>query len=190
MDKTFSKYKFGFYASCMVGVVLVITGFNSKDQFASNEEYKVKAVFLYNFARFVEWPADAFPQADSPFIIGVLGEDPFGPYLDETVRGEKVNERSLITIRYEKAGDIENCHILFISKSLTEKQEGILSAIKGKKILTVGDVSGFTKNGGMIRFLNEDNRIKILINLEAVKSEELVISSKLLRIAKIVESQN
>jgi hypothetical protein len=190
MEKRFSKYRSVWGATCVMATMLVITGFTRLDQSASNEEYKVKAVFLYNFARFVEWPADAFPEPGSPFVIGVVGDDPFGPYLDETVRGETVNERSLATTRFEKVSDIKNCHILFISKSLNENQEAILSAIKGKNILTVSDVSGFTKNGGMIRFVNEDNRIKILINLEAAKSEELVISSKLLRIAKIVESQN
>jgi hypothetical protein len=188
--KSVAKYRSAYHAICLMAIALVVAGFGVKDQSVSDDEYKVKAVFLYNFARFVEWPTGAFPEPESPFVIGVLGDDPFGPFLDETVRDEKVNERPLITNRYQKASDIGMCHILFVSKSVSEKHEDILLSIKGKNILTVSDVSGFTKNGGMIRFVNEDNKIKILINLEAAKSENLVISSKLLRIARIVESQN
>src|SRR5271169_1231341 len=82
-----------------------------------SREYQIKAVFLFNFAQFVEWPHEAFSNDESPLVIGVLGEDPFGPYLDETVRGEKVNKRPLVIRRFRKVEDIQECHVLIISRS-------------------------------------------------------------------------
>lgn len=172
----------------MIVMLTITTALVTEKKQVTTDEYKLKAVFLYNFARFVEWPADVFTEAQAPLVIGVLGNDPFGRFLDETVNGEKINDRPLLTNRFEKVSDIGTCHILFISKSVRENHETILSALKGKKILTVSDVNEFTKAGGMIRFVNEDNRIKLFINLDAAKAEDLTISSKLLRIAKIVES--
>src|SRR5947207_13490122 len=83
---------------------------------AQSKEYQIKAVFLFNFAQFVDWPTNAFPEVQTPLVIGVLGEDPFGSYLDETVRGEKVNNRPLVIQRYRRADEIKSCHILFISR--------------------------------------------------------------------------
>jgi hypothetical protein len=176
-----------FFVIQIVAIGSVMSAF--RDQPVS-DEYKIKAVFLYHFAQFVEWPEDALSSSQPVMVIGVLGEDPFGPYLDETVLGEKVNDRSLVINRFEKVSDIQTCHILFISKSTREKTEDILHSVKGKKILTVSDAAGFAKAGGMIRFVNEENKVKIRINLEAVKAEGLTVSSKLLRIAEIVKSQN
>jgi hypothetical protein len=170
-------------------LILTLTMSGFRDQ-STSDEYKVKAVFLFHFAQFVEWPASVFADAQSPIVIGVLGEDPFGNYLDETVFGEKVNDRPLVVNRYQRASDIQNCHILFVSKSVKEKQDEIIQTLKGKRILTVSDLSGFAKSGGMIRFVNEENKIKIRINLDAAKAEGLTISSKLLRIAEIVKPQN
>jgi hypothetical protein len=174
---------------CLLVIAWMIFAFNVQKQPLS-DEYKIKAVFLYNFAQFVEWPDKAFSSGEPGLVIGVLGDDPFGPYLDETVRGEKVNEKPLIINRYQKVSDIGTCHILFVSQSTKEKQEEIVSQLKGKTVLTVSDAPNFTRRGGMIRFVNEENKIKIRINLEAAKAEGLIISSKLLRIAEIVKSQN
>jgi hypothetical protein len=164
--------------------------FNFQKIEGPSEEYKIKAVFLYNFAQFVEWPERAFLASGPELVIGVLGDDPFGPYLDETVRGEKVANHPLTVNRYQKVSDIRTCHVLFISKSISEKYEDVFQAVKGKSILTVSDASGFAKKGGMIRFQSEDNKIKLKINLDAARAEDLVISSKLLRIAEIVKTTN
>jgi hypothetical protein len=149
-------------------------------------EYQLKAVFLFNFAQFVDWPPQAFPDAQSPLVIGVLGEDPFGAYLDETVRGEKVNSRPLVVQRYRRAEEIKTCHVLFVSRSEADRLGEILASLKGRTILTVGDTEGFAGHGGMIRFLTEKNKIRLRINLEAAKAANLTISSKLLRPAEIV----
>src|SRR5262245_36573345 len=100
--------------------VLLPGGVESPAETTPPPEYQLKAVFLFNFAQFVEWPSAAFPEAQTPLVIGILGEDPFGAYLDETVRGETVNNRSLIVRRYRRVEEIETCHILFISRSEAE----------------------------------------------------------------------
>jgi len=166
---------------------LVFSGaLDSPAQTPPAPEYQVKAVFLFNFAQFVDWPANVFPETRTPLVIGVLGEDPFGAYLDETVRGEKVNDRSLVVQRYHRVEEIKACHILFISRSEREKLELIFANLKGRNILTVGDAVGFAQRGGMIRFVTEKNRIRLRINLEAAKAAGLTISSKLLRPAAIL----
>jgi hypothetical protein len=149
-------------------------------------EYQVKAVFLFNFAQFVEWPAVAFPEAKTPLVIGVLGEDPFGAELDEIVRGETLGLRPLQVRRYQRVEEIEACHILFISRSEGPRLALVLERLKGRSVLTVGDMDEFTRRGGMIRFVTEQNKVRMRINVEAAKRVGLVISSKLLRPADIV----
>jgi len=150
-------------------------------------EYQVKAVFLFNFAQFVKWPASAFSGVEAPLTIGVLGDDPFDAFLDKTVQGEKVNGHPLVIRRYRNIENVKNCQVLFISRSENKRMEQILADLKGRNILTVGDMEGFVKNGGVIRFVTEENKIHFRINLEAAKSAKLTISSKLLRLAEIVE---
>jgi hypothetical protein len=152
----------------------------------ATRDYQVKAVFLFNFTQFVEWPADAFAHVNTPLVIGVLGEDPFGAYLDETVRGETANGRPLIVARYRRVQEIEDCQVLFISRSETDRLEQKLASLAGKPILTVGDVEGFARRGGMIDLATVAGKIQLRINLEAAKAAHLTISSKLLRPAKIV----
>ena len=170
----------------VISAILLSSGLNLSAQPASSREYQVKAVFLFNFAQFVEWPTNAFPEAQTPFVIGVLGEDPFGAYLDETVRGEKVNNRSLVVERYRRAEEIKTCHVLFISRSEVNRLAEILANLKGRNILTVGDAESFAQRGGMIRFVTEKNKLRLKVNLEAAKAANLTISSKLLRSAEIV----
>ncbi len=155
-------------------------------QAAASPEYQLKAVFLFNFAQFVEWPPSAFPQPDTPLAICVLGEDPFGSYLDETVRGERVGNRALAVRRYRKVEEITACHILFVSRREQGRLDEVLDSLKGRSVLTVSDADRFASRGGMIRFVTENNRIRLRINLEAAKAANLTISSKLLRPAQIV----
>lgn len=145
-------------------------------------EYQVKAVFLFNFAQFVSWPT---PQSSDPFVIGIVGDDPFDSYLDETVRGEKVNNRLLTTQRFRRGRDPRNCNILFISQSERERAAQIISNLKGRSVLTVSDIEGFADLGGMIELFTEKNKIHMRVNLEAVKAANLKVSSKLLRVAEV-----
>lgn len=152
------------------------------------KEYQVKAVFLFNFAQFVDWPESAFPQSDSPMIIGVLGDDPFGDVLDEIVRGEQVHGRPLRVQRFRRVEEITACHVLFISRSESAHLEQIFSHLRGRSILTVGDADNFVLHGGMIRFINEKNKIRMRINRDRAMSAGLTISSKLLRVSDIVST--
>jgi hypothetical protein len=155
-------------------------------QSSPDPEYQIKAVFLFNFAHFVEWPASAFPNSQTPLVIGILGEDPFGPYLDETVRGETVNDRPLVVRRYRSVEEVTTCHILFISRREEGRLKSILESLRGRSVLTVSDVDRFARRGGMIRFVTDHHRIRFRINLEAARAAGLTLSSKLLRPAEIV----
>jgi hypothetical protein len=147
----------------------------------------VKAVFLFNFAQFVAWPSSAFPDSSAPLVIGVLGDDPFGSFLDETVRGETVGGRPLEVRRYRSIDEVKTCHILFISPSEEGRVEGILESLKSRPILTVSDGAAFARRGGMVRFISENSRVRVRVNLEAAESANLTISSKLLRAVEIVK---
>lgn len=150
-------------------------------------EYQVKAVFLFNFSQFVDWPPAAFADGRSPLVIGVLGRDPFGAMLDEIVSGETVNGRPLAVRRYESVEQVDACHILFIDRSRDPLLDADLAALKGRSILTVGDFEGFAQRGGIVRFATVGNKIRLRVNLAAAQQAKLTISSKLLRPAEIVQ---
>jgi hypothetical protein len=150
-------------------------------------EYQIKAVFIFNFTQFVDWPKTAFPNAGAPLVIGVLGDNPFGSYLNETVTGEKVDGHPVIVQHYDRVQEIQNCQILFIGLSNREKSEQAIADLKGKSLLTIGDSPDFLKAGGMIKFFTRKNNIRFEINLAAAKSANLTLSSKLLRVAEIFD---
>ena len=149
-------------------------------------EYDVKAVFLYNFVSFVNWPDSAFPDAKAPFVIGVLGTDPFGPVLDEVVASEQAKNRPLMVRRMTRVDEAVGCHILFISASESRRVPEILRKSAGKPSLLVGDFSGFAEAGGMVGFRMEGSRLKLDINVDAARAANLTISSKLLRVARVI----
>jgi hypothetical protein len=153
---------------------------------APPSEYQVKAVFLFNFAQFVEWPARAFPDPQTPFVIGILGKDPFGPDLDAVVRGETVGNRPMVIERYRNIEELHNCHILFIARTDMGALPHILEELKGRSILTVTDAEEGDPRGVMIRLITRSNRIRLRIDVGAAKAGNLLISSKLLRPAEIV----
>lgn len=165
----------------------LFTGFAPPQKREARDETEVKAVFLFNFAQFVEWPTEVLPATNSPIVIGILGEDPFGVYLEETIRGEVVNGHPLKIERYASAEEIQNCHILFINPGRTVKVEPVLTSLKGRNILTVSDAMNFARQGGMIRFVNEGKRIKLQVRLSAVRESGVSISSKLLSLSEIVD---
>jgi YfiR/HmsC-like len=168
-------------------VLLSAGGPRLSAQTAISKEYQVKAVFLFNFSQFVQWPPSAFTRPDEPFRIGLLGDDPFGAFLDETVNGEKVDGHPLVVQRCASAQDAKDCQILFIGRSEMGRVEAIFGDLKGLKILTVGDAEGFIRKGGVMRFVVDKNKVHLRISLHAAKRADLTISSKILRLAEIVE---
>jgi hypothetical protein len=155
-------------------------------QTAQAPEYQVKAVFLFNFAQFVDWPPAAFPDTEAPLVIGILGDDPFEGFLDQTVRGEQVRGRAFQVRRYHSVDEIKTCHILFIRKQAAGRLGEILANLRDRPILTVSDDDGFAERGGMIRFVTDRNRIRLQIHLAAAEAAHLTISSKLLRVAEVI----
>jgi hypothetical protein len=151
-------------------------------------EYQVKAVFLFNFTQFVEWPSAAFDDDKDPFVIGVVGKDPFGAYLDDAVRGERVGSRPLVIERYASLEKIGEPQILFVGDLAAERPAELEAALAGRNVLTVGDAQGRTGREVVIGFVSDRNRIRLRINLKAAQQAGLVISSKLLRPAEIVGS--
>jgi hypothetical protein len=170
---------------CLFAVLLVIANLALVAQGPVSREYELKAVFLFNFTQFVEWPPAAFSNVQAPLVIGVIGKNPFGTRLEDIVSGEKVNGHEVTVQYYNDAEEIGACHILFINLSDTQKRERAIEVLKGRNTLTVSDIPGFSAEGGMIRLFTRDNRIRFEVNLEASREAGLTISSKLLRLAKI-----
>ena len=154
----------------------------------ASKEYQVKAVFLFNFANFVDWPATSFPAAATPFVIGILGDNPFGTYLDDVVRGEKIGNHPVELRRYDREDEIGTCQVLFINRSEIDRLEAIRATLKARHVLTVGETDEFARNGGIIAFVVRSGKLRLKINLEAARASNLTISSKLLRSAEIVNA--
>jgi hypothetical protein len=153
---------------------------------ASPTEYEVKAAFLYNFARFVEWPATSLRDPDSPFVIAILGRDPFGAILDETVAGKTVAGRPIEVRRVPRVDDARDAQIVFISPSERPNTAAILKALDRPGVLTVGDTDGFAQRGGAINFVLQARKVRFEINPAAAEQAGLKMSSQLLKLATLV----
>ena len=175
----------------MAALVLLVTTFAAAAAAVAVQvdtapgEYQVKAAILFNFAKFVEWPDAAFPDAAAPIIIGVLGEDPFGSALD-AAKNKTANGRKIQIMRFNNVQEVTACHILFISSSEKGRLASLLRDLKDFKMLLVGDMEKFAQRGGMINFILQNDTIDFEINVDAVKRAGLKINSRLLNMARIV----
>jgi YfiR/HmsC-like len=149
-------------------------------------EYQVKAVYLYNFGRFVQWPANAPTAKGDSFSICVLGQDPFGQTLDSTLAGETLDGKPVAVKRISTARDAGNCRILFISSTEESHLKDILAALDESCILTVSDMPAFSRRGGMIQFVLEGDKVRFEINLTKAETAKLTLSSELLKVATTV----
>jgi hypothetical protein len=149
-------------------------------------EYEFKAVYLYHFLRFIEWPEQN--ETEFPLVIGVLGEDPFGSTLDEVLRGETINGRSVVASRYPQPEDVGKCHVLFVARKPGFTVERVLRAVQ-KGTVIVGETPGFAEGGGAINFYIDNSRLMFEINEEAFHRAGVKVSSQLLRLSKIVGEQ-
>jgi hypothetical protein len=150
-------------------------------------EYQLKAAFLQRFAQFVDWPAERTPNA--PIVIGVVGVDPFGSYLDELVAGEQLGTHPFEIRRYRQPADVDACDILFVSHSELLRLGEILGRIGRRPILTVSDIEDFARRGGVVELATERNRILLKVNIAAARSANLTLSSKLLRSSQVVSAE-
>lgn len=167
----------------VVAIVLLASRTASSALPASEDlEYQVKAAFLFNFLKFVEWPPAA---NDTPWVIGILGHDPFGETLDNIVRGKVVNGRHVEVRRYARSGDVKDCNILFIGRADFERL-GLEHTVTPSQpgLLTVGEAPGFLKSGGVINFYLEDNHVHFEIRSSVARLSGLHVSSQLLRLGR------
>jgi hypothetical protein len=155
-------------------------------QAQSATEYQVKAAFLFNFAKFVEWPADAFPGVDAPLQICLLGLDPFGREFEEVIGDKSVNGHRIEVIHPSGVPQARGCQIIFVSSSENRQALEILRGLRGATVLTVGDTAGFARMGGIINFVLDDGRVRFEINVKAAERAHLKISARLLTVAKLI----
>jgi len=171
-----------------IGGILLLSAVGYCPELAAEDwslETKLKAICIYNYTKFVDWPEEAFADKDAPIVIGILGNDPFGTSFDEALRGRLVNNRPLVIKRFTNAREAVGCHILYISNSEIPRLPDIIPILKGKSVLTVGESSTFLQSGGMIRiYLGDDSRVHFDINSDTAKESKLKISSQLLSLAK------
>jgi len=147
-------------------------------------DYDVKAAYLYNFGRFVEWPSTV-TQSDV-FNICILGQDPFGPALDHTFAGETISGKSIAARRISTPQEAVNCQILFMSSAEESRLNKVIEAIDKGAVLTVSDMPQFSRRGGMIQFVLDGKKVRFEVNLTAVQRVGLTLSSELLKVATSV----
>lgn len=150
-------------------------------------EFQIKAAYIYNFGKFVKWPAVAPANQSGSFTICVLDGDPFGATLGSTLAGETVGGKPVAVRHVEKAQDASVCHILFIGSAQGKDLKGILSALDEDAVLTVSDIPDFSKRGGMIQFVLVGDRLRFEINLDGAEKSHLVFPSELLKVAVAVK---
>jgi len=165
-------------------LLMLVPSRSAVAQSAKLTEYQVKAAFLFNFAKFVEWPQSTFSNDTATIDIGVYGHNPFGKELDKIVLGRTVKDRS-ISIRYsDYIDDLLDCQLIFVGTHEKQDTELTLDMLKGKSILTVSDAPDFIRSGGMIALFMDKNKVRFGINAEIANQEGLSISSKLLKLAR------
>jgi hypothetical protein len=154
----------------------------------SAREYDVKATLLFHFSQFVEWPPAAMSNTNAPFVIGILGTDPFGEFLDQLVKNERAHGKPVVIRRFRKVEEALGANILFVSDSERSRLYSVLSRVRGRPILTVGETAEhrFIEAGGIVAFVTASDNIRIRINLDEARSAGLTVSAKLLQLAEVV----
>ena len=182
-----SGVKFG-----AVGMVVFLTLSSTPFLWAQatpSVEYRLKAAFLYNFSKFIEWPADAFQSDKAPILLCVFRDDPFGNDLDEILQGKTVNGREVLARRIYELRELKSCQLVFVSYREDDHLSEILNSLRGTSALVVGESDGFAERGGGIQFFLENNKLRFAVNVDAVHKARLRVSSKLLALARIVHNQ-
>ena len=174
------------WARLLLGVGALALATAAPAQEAASLEYQVKAVFLLRIAQFTEWPADA-EQLAQPFVIGVLGQDPFGSILEQAVEGERISGRPIVVRRYAGLADLAPCDLLFIAASHQQATVQVLAHVRAAQTLTVADFAGFVRRGGAVELFLDEGHVRFRINRDAAQAAGLVLRSQLLRAAASVE---
>lgn len=169
---------------------IFLAGPSSNAQQPKANEFQVKAAYLYNFGRFVEWPDQNASDKSQPFEICVLGVDPFGPTLDAVLASGNIAGKSVAAKRISKAEEVNSCRIVFISSSEESHLKEVLAALDKTSVLTVSDIPRFSERGGMIGFILDGNRVRFDVNLASAQGARLTLSSELLKVATNVRKDS
>jgi hypothetical protein len=175
-------------ASIALIAVRFLCGPNASAESMLNKEYLIKAAFLYNFAKFVDWPPESFRNDADAIKLYVLGNDPFGEALD-TIRDKTVKGRRLVVKRVQRVEEIEGAHLLFISPSEKGRVKQVLQSLRNTPVLTISEMERFGQMGGIINFITVEDKVQFEINPESAQQHKLKISSQLLKLARIVRSE-
>lgn len=178
-----------FCATVLAALLYLAAASSIRAQAGTSVEYQIKAAFLFNFAKFVDWPPDAFPSDKSPITLCVFRHDPFGSSLDEIIQGKTINNRAILARRTNELADLKPCQLVFVDKEADKGLSDVLNSLKGTSALVVGESEGFAERGGGIQFFLEDNKLRFAINVDAIQRARLNVSSKLLALARIVHSR-
>lgn len=178
-----------FCATVLAALLYLAAASSIRAQAGTSVEYQIKAAFLFNFAKFVDWPPDAFPSDKSPITLCVFRHDPFGSSLDEIIQGKTINNRAILARRTNELPDLKPCQLVFVDKEADKGLSDVLNSLKGTSALVVGESEGFAERGGGIQFFLEDNKLRFAINVDAIQRARLNVSSKLLALARIVHSR-
>ncbi|HZP24777.1 MAG TPA: YfiR family protein [Terriglobales bacterium] len=149
-------------------------------------EAEVEAVYIFKFSQFITWPGNA--RSAPTFDICILGDDPLGPFLDRTVRGERVNGKAVVDRHLARPQDAQGCSILYISRSENYRLRQVLATVRELPLLTVSDIPEFSSKGGMIEFVLQSGRVRFQVNLTPAEQAGLSMSSELLKVAVAVKS--
>ncbi len=177
--------------SATFGTIALLFYFSAAQQPAGAQsqsvgEYEVKAAFLYNFAKFIDWPDSSFAGPSAPFAICVLGVDPFGRALDDALESKAIGSHPVALARLQEVAQARRCQMVFVSSSESRRLPEIEDRLRGASVLLVGDFPGFADAGGTLQFIIQDNRVRFLINTDAAQRAGLRLSSKLLSVARVV----
>ena len=173
----------------VTAIVLMLSGWsNSARAATSPTEYELKAAYLVNFARFVKWPAQKLSTSDTPFVIGVVGDDSFASAIDSAVHGTKVYEHRVVARRVSGGEELRRCHLLFVSRTGDGRMPALIADLRDQPILTVGESDKFISLGGMINFTTISDTIHFEINRAAAEKTGLKVDSRLLSLAKIADA--
>jgi hypothetical protein len=152
-------------------------------------EQAVKAAYVYNFTKFVSWPAESPLARAAAFTIGVMGDDPLAEAIEATVRDKKLDGRPYLVRRFRTAEEVEPCNVLYVGRAWSVRLHQLLEQLQGWPVLTVSDAGGFASRGGVIGLFLEDNRVRFEVRIEAAQAADLWVSSKLLRLSRPAPDQ-
>ena len=175
-----------FFVASIFLVTACICTTNAYADSITRREDQIKAVLLYNFTKFVEWPANRFVDETSPLLLCIIGQNPLGPILERTVENRKIRGRSIVVRRLQGLDSVKKCHLLFVSISEQGRVSEIVALLSGQSVLTVGAMDRFTEQNGIINLVKRKNRINFDINQTAAHQAGLKISSKLMILASHV----